>query len=101
MLTGNYLISTDDWFFAPDGQQYKAVWGKAQVLSDEDGLGIKTNERSTNWYVFVGDDEKGMIVAGCQVHYAVLCKNRPSNADCLMDRDGMEYSTSSRIYFAQ
>lgn len=26
---GEYiLVNTDDWFYAHDGQQYKAVWGK-------------------------------------------------------------------------
>lgn len=47
------------------------------ILKDEDTLGIKTNARSTNWYAFVGDEEKGIIVAGCQIHYACICNNKP------------------------
>lgn len=63
-----YLINTDAWFFAPDGENYKSVFGTVHAVVDsEAALGVRTNARSTNWYVVVGD----MIVAGCQVHYAV------------------------------
>lgn len=63
-----YLITTDDWFFAPDGMNYKAVWGTVHgVKNTEDVLGIKTNARSTNWYVTIGN----MVVAGCQIHYLI------------------------------
>ncbi|QFQ87340.1 hypothetical protein F8A10_07830 [Paracoccus kondratievae] len=63
-----YLITTDNWFFAPDGENYRAVWGTVNAVVDaETALGIKTNRNSTNWYVSIGD----MIVAGCQIHYAM------------------------------
>ena len=39
----NFLITTDSWFIAPDGKQYRAAWGKVEVYSSEDTLGIKTN----------------------------------------------------------
>lgn len=71
-----YIISSDAWFFAGDGHQYKAVWGEVTILSDEI-LGIKTNSRSTNWYVRVGTDENHVIIAGCQIHYAVRTDVRP------------------------
>ena len=64
-----YLITTSNWFVAPDGIQYKSVWGTVKgIYSDEDTLGIKTNDKSSNWYVIIGN----MIVAGCQVHYAIM-----------------------------
>ena len=64
----NYLITTDNWFFAPDGECYRAVWGTVNaILSDEETLGIKTNRNSTNWYVSIGR----MVIAGCQIHYAI------------------------------
>lgn len=62
------LIHTDNWFTAPDGRQYQAVFGTVHaVLSSEDTLGVRTNARSTNWYVKIGR----MLVAGCQIHYVI------------------------------
>lgn len=62
------LLTTDSWFFAPDGESYRAVYGTVNaILKDEDTLGIKTNARSTNWYVSIGN----MLIAGCQIHYAI------------------------------
>lgn len=64
----NYLITTERWFIAPDGEQYRSVWGKVKsILDSEETLRIKTNRNSTNWYVEIGN----MIVAGCQIHYAI------------------------------
>jgi hypothetical protein len=71
-----YLITTDHWFYAPDGKKYRAVWGTARIESDEE-LGIKTNRNSTNWYVVVGMD-KPFVIAGCQVHYAMRCDEKPN-----------------------
>lgn len=63
-----YLITTNNWFFAPDGENYRAVWGTVRaVLDDKETLGVGTNRNSTNWYVVIGDT----VVAGCQVFYAV------------------------------
>jgi hypothetical protein len=62
------LITTDNWFFAPDGKSYRAVFGTVKgVKSAEETLGIKTNSKSTNWYVEIGN----MTLAGCQIHYAI------------------------------
>lgn len=103
-MEGNYLITTDAWFYAPDGLKYKAVWGNVEILEDSI-LGVKTNRNSSNWYAFVGSKENGMIVAGCQIHYAVKCKNKP-NSEKVMDftyGDGksFEYERPSEIYIAQ
>jgi len=65
-----YLITTDAYFFAPDGNQYIAVWGTIKgVYSSKQTLGIETNAKSTNWYIVIGN----MIIAGCQIHYAIKC----------------------------
>jgi len=62
------LITTDNWFFAPDGCLYRAAFGTIKSVSNsEETLGIRTNARSTNWYVEVGN----MTIAGCQIHYIV------------------------------
>lgn len=62
------LITTNNWFVAPDGRQYMAVFGTVKaVLDSQQTLGVKTNARSTNWYVELGN----MTIAGCQIFYAV------------------------------
>lgn len=66
------LITTNDWFFAPDGRSYKAVYGTVKAVhTAEETLGVKTNARSTNWYVEIGN----MTIAGCQVFYLVKTDN--------------------------
>lgn len=95
-----YLITTDNWFFAPDGEQYRAVFGTVNGINkDEDTLGIKTNRGSTNWYVMIGN----MIIAGCQIHYCLKTdKMNFEPASREIDHDG-EVKTSkqrTRIYVA-
>lgn len=75
-MKGKYLITTDNWFYAPDGKTYAAVWGEVEILSDA-VLGIKTNSRATNWYAKVGSEENHVIIAGCQIHYSVRCEKKP------------------------
>lgn len=73
------LITTDAWFYANDGRTYRAAWGKVEAIhTDDDTLGVRTNARSTNWYVKIG----GTHIAGCQVHYAVECKHPPPATVC-------------------
>lgn len=76
-MEGKYLITTDNWFFAPDGLQYRGVWGEVEIVSDAI-LGIKTNIRSSNWYAKVGTEENHVIIAGCQIHYAVKTDIKPA-----------------------
>ena len=77
MKTGEkYIVTTDNWFFAPDGKQYRGVFGKVEIISDA-FLGIKTNIRSSNWFAKVGTEENHVIIAGCQIHYAVKTDIEP------------------------
>lgn len=63
-----YLITTSEWFYAPDGEQYRAIFGTLKgVVQDDKVLGIKTNRGSTNWYVEIGN----ILIAGCQIHYCI------------------------------
>jgi hypothetical protein len=67
-INDKVLITTNEWFFAPDGEVYKAVFGTVKaILTAEETLGVKTNSKSTNWYVQVGN----MTIAGCQIHYCI------------------------------
>lgn len=103
-MEGKYLITTDSWFYAPDGLKYRSVWGEVKIIEDS-VLGVKTNRNSTNWYAFIGSEEKGMIVAGCQIHYAVKCNKKPNTekvTDLAYDSTGAkEFERNTEIYNAQ
>jgi hypothetical protein len=79
-MKGKYLITTDSWFLAPDGKQYKSAWGEVEIVSDSI-LGIKTNVRSSNWFAKVGSNENHIIIAGCQIHYACKSEQKPNTND--------------------
>lgn len=95
-----YLITTDEWFFAPDGSQYKAVWGTFKGVSkDEETLGIKTNRGSTNWYIEIGE----MTIAGCQVFYVIKSDNVNLKDTVHEQEHELELRTNntrSKIYYA-
>lgn len=68
-----YLITTDEWFYSPNGYQCRAVWGKCEILTTEKVFNFTPAKPSTNWFVKCGD----MIIAGCQIHYAIECDEKP------------------------
>lgn len=67
------LITTDDWFYAPDGQSYKAAWGTVKICESEELLGVKPRNY-TNWFAVVDDI---LLIAGCQIHYVIRCEEPP------------------------
>jgi len=75
-MKGKYLITTDNWFLAPDGKQYKAIWGDVEIIEDY-FLGVKTNRNSSNWFAKISGNTLHVIIAGCQIHYAIQCNNKP------------------------
>jgi len=103
-MKGKYLITTDGWFYAPDGKKYRSVWGDVKIMEDT-LLGLKTNRNSTNWYAYVGSEENGMIVAGCQIHYAVKCNKKPHAGDVndiqYNEQGAKHFNRPSEIYIAQ
>jgi hypothetical protein len=103
-MKGKYLITCDNWFFAPDGRQYKNVWGEVEILNDSI-LGIKTNIRSSNWFCKVGSNDNHVIIAGCQIHYAVKC-DKPNTSDLINDfsvenGEVKNYTRPSLIYICE
>ena len=104
-MKGKYLITTDNWFMAPDGYEYRSVWGEARVVEANEALGIKTNRNSTNWYVKIGSEKNHMILAGCQIHYAARCDHEPNIGDkkdyTTSGGNHLEYSRRTKIYIAQ
>ena len=104
-MKGRYLITTDNWFYAPDGLKYRSVWGNVTLMEDSI-LGLKTNRNSTNWYAYVGSEEKGMVIAGCQMHYAVRCEKLPAvgvvkEMTYGSEFGAKEYERPSEIYIAE
>lgn len=77
-MKGKYLITCDNWFVAPDGHSYLAVWGDCETVTAESALGLVPNRNSANWFVKVSNNGEEMIVAGCQIHYAASCPERPN-----------------------
>jgi hypothetical protein len=103
-MKGKYLITTTDWFYAPDGVQYKAAWGNVELF-DDSILGIKTNRNSVNWFAKVGSEDKHIIIAGCQINYSVRCEDKP-NTEFALDWQGSAeklniFHRPSGIYIAE
>lgn len=71
-----YLISSYGYFYAPDGEQYRAAWGPVELIKAEDLLGFNPT-RSTNWLLKIGTGEGAVIISGCQINYFVKCTNKP------------------------
>ena len=103
-MEGKMLITTDAWFYAPNGLKYCSAWGNVEIIEDTK-LGIKTNRGSTNWYAYVGSKEKGIIIAGCQIHYAVKCDLLPNTSnvrDYQINQGKVDlFERPSDIYIAQ
>lgn len=68
VLGKKYLVTTNDWFMAPDGRRYRAVFGTARgAVNVEEALGVGAGEHLPNWCTRIG----GMVVAGDQIRYCV------------------------------
>ena len=103
-MKGKYLITTDGWFTAPNGRAYCAVWGEVEILEDT-VLGVKTNRNSSNWYAKVGNEVNHVIIAGCQIHYAIRSEEKPNTEDVLdysvVDKGFTSYERPTEIYIAE
>lgn len=96
------LITTGAWFIAPDGIEYKSVYGRLIAIHEAGKeLGFIPNRSHENWFIEIGD----MIVMGCQVMYFVSCpapppKGKVKSWNAKTDGDGIfEYEKPSQIYF--
>lgn len=89
-LNKKYLITTDNWFMAPDGYMYRAVHGTVTSIEDsKELLGVPANRHSTNWYVIIGN----LILAGCQVHYSIQTEK------CCFDKYVREIENQGQLSF--
>jgi hypothetical protein len=99
-----YLVTVDNWFQAPDGERYCAAWGVCELKTTADVFNFTPARPSTNWFVKIGTEDNHVIVAGCQVHFAVRAEKRPSSrheGKTYKDKDtGVEWS-ENYIYYAE
>jgi len=100
-----YLVTCDNWFVAPNGETYQSAWGTAKILTTEQCFNFKPARPSTNWFLRIGNDEKHIIIAGCQIHYVIKSKIKPKDIyknKTYIDKDmGGLKKSASRIYFAE
>lgn len=78
------IISTDDWFYGPDGASYKAVYGPVDLLTAKAILGFDPKQ-STNWMLAIGFPGNQLIMMGCRVHYAMMCPIKPATMANILD----------------
>jgi len=96
-----YLITTNNYFYGPDGEQYRAVYGVVQIKEAKDVFGFTPNVRHTNWITEVGTEEKKVVVTGCEVLYALKLDTPPTiKPGTWVDKDG-EQLPHNRIYIAE
>lgn len=71
----NVLITTQSFFTAPDGKEYKSVWGELKGIHEaKDYFGFIPNRAHANWFIEIGC----MFIMGCQGLYFILCEKEPS-----------------------
>lgn len=97
-MTGKYLITASEWFYAPDGKQYRAVWGDVKVIPTKDILGVDPNPVTANWSLQVGDENHHIIIGGCQINYSVKCEGRPNTYEIEQVFDGKAQKCEPAIY---
>jgi len=100
-----YLVTADNWFYAPDGHSYRSAWGECNIIKTEEAFGFTPTRPSTNWFLKVGSDDHHIIIAGCQIHFAIRSEERPVTPwvknETYVDKDsGMEL-VKDRIYYAE
>lgn len=71
----NVLVTCSTWFVAPDGKDYKAVYGKLKKVHDaKESFGIQPSRAHASWILEVGH----MMIMGCQALFVIECANPPN-----------------------
>jgi hypothetical protein len=99
-----YLVTTDNWFIAPDGNQYRCAWGTCNLKTTQEIFNFTPLKPSTNWFMEVGGNGKKIIIGGCQIHFVIECENLPEDEFknvSYIDKDTGVSQKMSRIYIAE
>lgn len=68
------LLTCSAWFYAPDGIQYRAVWGILKAVHEvKNVFGFTPPRQMANWVIEVGN----MQIMGCQIMYCSKCPDKP------------------------
>lgn len=96
-IGSKYIVTTDNWFYGKDGQQYRAVFGTLKgIFDDRFPLGVTTKSNSTGWYAQIGS----VRVAGCQIHCCVECDACPTGVIKEIHKNGESKNNENpcRVY---
>jgi hypothetical protein len=102
-INQNVLCTCQSWFIAPDGVQYRAIWGKLKAIHEAGKtLGFIPNRSHANWYYEIGE----AMIMGCQVLYLIKCEEEPATGpvkDYSADASSgiKEYERPSLIYICK
>ena len=96
-----YLVTTSEWFVAPDGQQYRAVFGMVVgVHQTKDALDVPNTRHHANWYLQIGNAR----LAGCQIKYAIetdQCSRADTQSTEFYNGEFVRGGNQSVVYFAE
>jgi hypothetical protein len=95
------LVTTTGWFIAPDGKQYRALFGTLKAVSESSKtLGFSISRNHTNYFFEIGK----MKLMGCQVLYMIECESvNQGSTTTYTEKDGkaIEYSIPTTIYVTE
>lgn len=95
-----YLVTADNWFYGTDGHQYRAAYGICKVVEFKEAFGFVPARPSTNWLLQIGEGERQVLIAGCQIHFLIKTDTPPAFIEgTLTDKDG-DTAPANRIFFA-
>lgn len=102
LIGKNVLVTTANWFTAPNGRDYKAAWGELKGIHEAGkALGFIPNRAHANWFLEVGN----MVIMGCQVMYVIQSEHLPNFGEAksytVHDGKRTDYDRHSHIYNAQ
>jgi len=100
----NVMMTCSEWFYGPDCQSYKVVWGKLKsIVNVSEHLGFQPNRPNANWVYEIGN----MIIYGCQVKYIVLCPEKPDTTTRIQswtthpEKGIVEYEAPNSVYITE
>jgi hypothetical protein len=76
------LVTTKDWFYGPDGEQYRAAWGTVTIRRAL--YRQYTGRECADWLADVGG---ALTIDGRQITHALLCEDMPIGKDVLILAD--------------
>lgn len=103
------LVTFSNWFYAPDGQQYKAAWGIINMLIEKrTGVGFSANpvdelySKIGNNDIKIGDGDKSLIVSGSMIQFVLECHDKPKQLEGTYTlKDDSREHINNAIYIAE